>query len=123
MRAIKINHADNVAVALEPVGAGERFIVGGREQEAKTDAAPGHKIALIDIPAGGEVVKYGYPIGRAAIDIAAGETVHVHNLKTGLSGELEYDYQPLLTPPDPRTPGSFRGFRRDDGKAGIRNEI
>ncbi|MCL1874998.1 MAG: altronate dehydratase family protein [Synergistaceae bacterium] len=123
MRAIIINPVDNVAVALEHVKAGERFTARGREYEAKTDAAPGHKIALVDIPAGSEVIKYGYPIGRATVPIAAGETVHVHNLKTALSGELEYDYKPRLTPPDPRTPGSFKGFRRKDGKAGIRNEI
>ncbi|MCL1941830.1 MAG: altronate dehydratase family protein [Synergistaceae bacterium] len=123
MKIIIINPADNVAVALEPVSEGEIISAGEREFEAKNHISPGHKIALRDIPAGGEVVKYGYPIGRAVADISAGEIVHVHNLKTGLSGELEYVYKPRLTPPEPRTPGSFKGFRRGDGKAGIRNEI
>jgi (2R)-sulfolactate sulfo-lyase subunit alpha len=41
----------------------------------------GHKVALRDIPAGGQVVKYGVVIGRATQDITRGDHVHVHNLK------------------------------------------
>jgi (2R)-sulfolactate sulfo-lyase subunit alpha len=41
----------------------------------------GHKVALRDIPAGEQVVKYGVVIGRATQDIASGDHVHVHNLK------------------------------------------
>ena len=46
------------------------------------DAVPlGHKIAVRDIAAGEQVIKYGTPIGRATQDIRAGQHVHVHNLK------------------------------------------
>ncbi len=107
MKTIKINPADNVAVALEPDG-GVPF---------------GHKVALSDIPAGAEVLKYGYPIGRATSEIKAGAHVHSHNMKTALSGQLEYVYEPNLTTPPPRPTGSFMGFKRANGKAGIRNEI
>ena len=41
----------------------------------------GHKVALRDLPAGGEVIKYGIAIGRATQDIRAGQHVHVHNVK------------------------------------------
>jgi len=41
----------------------------------------GHKIALRDLPAGEQVIKYGTAIGRATRDIRAGEHVHVHNVK------------------------------------------
>ena len=41
----------------------------------------GHKIALRDLPAGEQVIKYGIAIGRATRDIRAGEHVHVHNVK------------------------------------------
>ena len=41
----------------------------------------GHKIALRDLPAGEQVIKYGIAIGRATRDIRAGEHVHVHNIK------------------------------------------
>lgn len=49
---------------------------------AKMDVPIGHKIALKDIKSGDTVLKYGQDIGRAVADIAKGEHVHVHNLKT-----------------------------------------
>jgi (2R)-sulfolactate sulfo-lyase subunit alpha len=42
----------------------------------------GHKVALADIKKGDTVIKYGEDIGKAVADIAKGEHVHVHNLKT-----------------------------------------
>ena len=41
-----------------------------------------HKIARRPIAAGETVLKYGMPIGVATADIAAGEHVHVHNLRS-----------------------------------------
>jgi (2R)-sulfolactate sulfo-lyase subunit alpha len=41
----------------------------------------GRKLALRDLPAGEQVIKYGIAIGRATRDIRAGEHVHVHNIK------------------------------------------
>ena len=52
----------------------------------------GHKYALVPIKAGENVIKYGSPIGHATEDIGAGAHVHTHNLKTNLSGNLEYTY-------------------------------
>jgi (2R)-sulfolactate sulfo-lyase subunit alpha len=42
----------------------------------------GHKVALTDIKKGDTVIKYGEDVGKAVADIAKGEHVHVHNLKT-----------------------------------------
>ena len=42
----------------------------------------GHKIAVVDIEAGGTVVKYGHDIGRTVAAIRKGHHVHVHNLRT-----------------------------------------
>lgn len=50
--------------------------------KSKMDVPIGHKIALTDIKAGDTVVKYGHDVGRAVANIAKGEHVHVHNLKT-----------------------------------------
>ena len=58
----------------------------------------GHKTALRDISAGEDIIKYGYPIGRAVVDIKKGEHVHTHNIKTELSGILEYKYEPVELP-------------------------
>ena len=57
----------------------------------------GHKYALRAIAAGENVIKYGMPIGHATKDIAAGEHVHVHNVKTNLGDVLEYAYDPSFT--------------------------
>ena len=123
MSLIQISPADNVAVAVKPVLAGQQLETGGTRVTARSDMPFGHKIALADIPEGGEVVKYGCPIGRVSADIKVGEHVHSHNLKTGLGGQQEYTYAPALTPSAPRAAGKFMGFQRQGGKVGIRNEI
>ena len=123
MKAIRLHPRDNVAVALEEVAAGEALSVDGRELTAAEAIQRGHKLALTAIPAGAAVMKYGCAIGLAKEDIAPGQWVHVHNVRTGLSegGAYTYDHKTYDLPkPAPRT---FRGYRRDDGRAGIRNEL
>lgn len=87
------------------------------------DLETGHKIALTDIPAGGQVIKYGYPIGIATMEIHAGEAVHTHNLHTGLSGIVDYSYVPDFQALTPLPPMTFEGYLRPDGSAGLRNEV
>ena len=84
----------------------------------------GHKYALRDIKCGEDIIKYGNPIGHATCDIKAGEHVHTHNVKTNLSGNLEYSYDPKFydTPSCP-TDRTFMGYVRENGDVGIRNEI
>ena len=50
--------------------------------KAKMDVPIGHKVALADIRKGDTVWKYGQDIGKAVANIAKGDHVHVHNLKT-----------------------------------------
>ncbi len=99
---LRLNHRDNVAVI----------------------TCTGHKVATTDIASGRDIIKYGQPIGVATADIAAGQAVHTHNLRTKLAGIETYSYTPIpagLTPvTDPRT---FDGYRRDNGEVGIRNEL
>ena len=77
-QTIKINDLDNVMVMIEG-----------------NDTIPaGHKMALTDIPEGQPVIKYGNVIGYAKCDIKKGDWVHVHNVRTSLSGKLEYKYEP-----------------------------
>ena len=84
----------------------------------------GAKYAIRSIKKGEAVIKYGQPIGYALCDIAEGALVHTHNLRTGLSGKLEYRYAPTeavrRTAPAPRT---FPGYVRKNGAVGIRNDI
>ncbi|MUG86042.1 altronate dehydratase [Paenibacillus timonensis] len=123
-RLMRMNSRDNVAVALRPIEAGEGIQWDDLIVEAKQDIPQGHKIALHDIPAGSAVTKYGYPIGHAVTAIARGEWVHMHNVKTNLAGEEQYEYQPDLHPVIyPKRPLTFQGYRRANGKTGIRNDL
>ncbi|MCI8694298.1 MAG: altronate dehydratase [Lachnospiraceae bacterium] len=132
---IKINEEDNVVVALKPIPAGEVLRIGVRDEDgakeeireiaALEEIPAGHKMAVLDIPEGGSVIKYGYCIGNAKEDIRAGGWIHTHNLKTALGDLLEYTYEPVLAK-EGQKPGeerTFMGFLRPDGRAGVRNEI
>ncbi len=84
----------------------------------------GHKYALRDIKAGENIIKYGNPIGHATEDIAKGDHVHSHNVKTNLAGNLEYVYEPVeLNREKVKTDKTFLGYVRENGDVGIRNEI
>ena len=116
---IRIHPGDNVAVALKAIPAGTEFMgitAGG-------DIPQGHKMALQSISAGDQVMKYGFSIGHATAAISAGDWVHTHNMATNLEGEMEYTYNPKVVFPTPAAPGTFMGYKRNDGSVGIRNEI
>ena len=123
MKIIRIHPQDNVAVALEDVAQGETLSVGGLSLTAAEEIRRGHKIALAPIPAGGSIVKYGCAIGAAKADIAPGAWVHVHNVGTGLSEGGEYTYEHKTCDLPQVESRTFRGYRRADGRAAIRNEI
>ena len=64
---IRIHEKDNVAVAIREIAAGETIEIGGLQVRAQEEIPAGHKIALLEIAAGGEVIKYGCRIGNAKI--------------------------------------------------------
>lgn len=121
---VKINQNDNVAVALRPLNKGEVLQAAETAVTLMEDIPQGHKFALREIKSGEEVVKYGFRIGFAKGDIQPGQWVHVHNVKTALGDVLTYDYEPEgHQDVEPTEHTYFEGYRRTDGKAGIRNEI
>ncbi len=84
----------------------------------------GHKYARFDIKKGENIIKYGSPIGHATADINKGEHIHTHNLKTNLSGNLEYTYNYKDYGIEPyNSELTFEGYVRENGDVGIRNEI
>ena len=144
MKYIHIHPLDNVAVALEDLKKGETISVtakapaGLQTTEAPAEiqsAAPsadillredvvrGHKIALTDIAAGQPVIKYGCVIARARTDIPAGSWVHTHNAETELSENTTYRYDHKVYELPEVAEKTFRGYRRADGRVGIRNEL
>ncbi len=120
---IRINQEDNVAVALRPIAKGETLDIAGTAVTALEEIPQGHKIAIKNIPEGGDVIKYGFRIGLTREAVKTGQWIHVHNLKTGLGDLLTYEYQPTNPKVEPTEHAYFEGFRRTDGKVGVRNEI
>ncbi len=90
----------------------------------EVNTADGHKYAIRDISAGENIIKYGQPIGHATADIKIGEHVHTHNVKTNLSGKLDYRYEPSEVHDEKvDTDLTFMGYVRKNGDVGIRNDI
>ncbi len=78
-RILQLAPGDNVAVAIREIEAGDVVKIHGREIPMPQTLQVGHKFAARRIEAGETIVKYGTPIGRATIDIAAGEHLHAQN--------------------------------------------
>jgi altronate hydrolase len=122
--SMRINAYDNVAVALRELLEGEEVEVGNQVIVVKETVVRGHKFAITPIVLDQDVVKYGFPIGHATQKIGVGEWVHTHNTKTNLQGIEEYEYHPRFSVnPFEMMNLTFKGFRRQDGKVGIRNEL
>lgn len=118
-KSIRIHPLDNVAVALTDLHAGET-VAGITLRE---DVPAGHKVALAPLHPGDKVIKYGCPIGHATVEVAPGSWLHTHNVRTDLSDTLTYTYTPTHPHLEKHAPDTFPGFPREDGRAGVRNEI
>jgi len=132
---VRVHPTDDVAVAVTALAAGAEAWVDGIRVVLSQDVGAGHKVALRPIAAGEAVRKYGFAIGVATEPIAAGTWVHSHNLRTALSGALEYrwsgDGKPSADvegsiPADADGHVSiptFMGYPRSTGGVGTRNEV
>jgi len=79
-RAIKTSPQDNVAIAVTVIPKGVTVIISDNGEVTTNDEIPlGHKIALVPIPAGAGIIRYGEVICSTKEDIKAGDWVHVHN--------------------------------------------
>ncbi|MBQ0048111.1 MAG: altronate dehydratase [Prevotellaceae bacterium] len=132
MKTIKINPSDNVAVAIDALKAGQTVEVEGLSITLNNDVPAGHKILLTDLNEGENVIKYGYPIGHLKESHKKGDFICHENIKTNLSGLLDYEYKPVskdeLTNPAydewfAKEQLTFQGYRRKNGDVGIRNEV
>jgi altronate hydrolase len=122
--ALRLNAADNIAVARVPLEAGAVLDFGDRRVTVQEHIPAGHKVAIAPIEAGGMVWRYGQFIGRARAAIEPGRHVHSHNLayeETARDYEFPESERPIPAPPvDAPT---FLGYPREDGRVGTRNYI
>jgi galactarate dehydratase len=121
-RYIQIHPSDNVAIVVNESGlpAGTRFASGLILREATPEA---HKVALITVPEGAPIIRYGVTIGHARREIPAGSWVHEDLLTLPQPPEL--DNLPLddglSTQPAPLEGFTFEGYVNDDGTVGTKN--
>lgn len=121
---IKINSKDNVAVALKDLDKGTVVTIEGKEIFLLEDIKRGHKVIIEAVKEGEDVIKYGYPIGHAIKELPAGTWVHSHNMKTNLSGVLEYTYEKETeVKMGKKEDITFNGYKRSNGEVGVRNEL
>ena len=120
--SIQIKEEDNVAVAVHDLPAGTQLESGVVTRESVPQA---HKIALCDIPAGGEIIRYGVVLGYAKENILAGSWINEHMLDLPQSPSVDdMEYGTNLVPvedlPMP-TRTTWMGYRNAEGPAGTRN--
>jgi galactarate dehydratase len=119
---IRMHERDNVAIVANDGGlSAGTSLPGGLVLREKVPQ--GHKVALVDLPRGGTVLRYGVPIGFALDDIAAGSWVHERLLKMPDARGLE-DLPMATFKPEPLPPlegYTFEGYRNPDGSVGTRN--
>ena len=133
VNALLMNAADNVVTTVAEVAKGEEVVYQKDGEfltlKAEEDIPYCHKVTLVDLPLGCEVIKYGESLGRTVATIGKGCWVNDQNLKSELrdyDSELAAeDWQMCATQsaPQQRKPFQFWGYRRAEGRPGIRNHI
>ncbi len=122
-RTLRLQPEDNVVVTVDVAQPGDATSSG---VVAAARVPKGHKMAVVPIPQGAPVLKFGQIIGFATQPIAPGDWVHEHNLAMGEDFARDYRFgegvraDPLLPEAERAT---FQGFRRADGRAGTRNYL
>lgn len=121
-KVIQIKDVDNVAVAIQDTPAGTEVLPGVVTLQ---DIPQAHKIALVDIPRDGEIVRYGVVLGYAKDPIPKGSWINEHMLKLPKSPSVDdmpwgTNIVPMDKLPDPpRT--TWMGYKNKVGPAGTRN--
>jgi len=121
-RYIRLHPMDNCAVIVnaDGVGKGAEFDGGLVSVEAIPQC---HKMALVTIAEGEDVIRYGQRIGVALQELAAGSWIRENQLHMPaappLSSLVLADAVPEPLPP--LTGYTFEGFRNPDGSVGTRN--
>jgi altronate hydrolase len=123
LNSMKINEKDSVAVAFRQIKAGDS-LDAGINIKVEENIPMAHKIAVKQIEKGEEVLKYGHSIGIATEKILPGSWVHTHNLIPSEETD-SFEYRPKSGDFSPKQTEKlfFKGYKRDDGQAGIRNYI
>ena len=139
INAVYVNNRDNCATLTDNAEEGDtiRIIDGdkARTVTARMKIPVWHKTAISPVEKGDAIYKYGAIVGVALERIEAGDHLHVHNMRSPEnkdateygddSGCNRQKQEPAPCSSDPPHPENrkFYGYRRQDGKIGIRNHV
>lgn len=134
INALIMDPVDNVVTCMTEVQKGQIVVYrNGDEvctQEAVENIPYCHKIAVTNIPKGTNVIKYGESLGEVAENIIAGQWVADHNLFSvprDYDNELAADSFRMCAKQSEGAPElepfKFWGYRRAEGRPGIRNHV
>jgi SAF domain len=79
---ILLHPSDNILIAVKELGAGAVLLIDSQSVTLNMPIPIGHKIARTRLAKGAQIMRYGAPIGSLTQAVAAGDHVHLHNLKS-----------------------------------------
>lgn len=123
LKVLKISPRDNVAVALEELSQGEAVHLDQDTVTVLQTIPRGHKVALQNLHAGENIIKYGEVMGQCTQAVNCGEHVHTHNVRTTLSDQSDYQFSGERTTTVKSQTRQILAYERPSGDIGIRNEI
>lgn len=120
---LQIHPKDNVLVALQDLSAGYSLDFEGHRITLRQNVAAKHKFTIYPFKKDEEVYMYGVLVGKANVELEAGELINVDNLRHAsdefklAERKLEWD-RPDVSAFAHRT---FKGFHRSNGSVGTAN--
>ncbi len=81
-KLILLSPNDNIYIVSRDISAGEILLIDGDKISLSVNVSMGHKIARQQINKDQEIIKYGFPIGIATMDIEKGTHAHIHNIRS-----------------------------------------
>jgi galactarate dehydratase len=118
------NPSDNVGIVCDAFGIKKGTLVLEKIVLLQ-DIPMGHKVALVDIPEGNPIIRYGQTIGFAKKNIKIGDWVDT--LKMALPTPPDLENIPYSIPKaidnEPITGITFEGYKNIDGSVGTKNML
>ena len=120
---LQLNAADNVAVALSDLSAGDRIVISDQPYVLAAKIPAKHKFALRELAPGDPIVMYGVLVGKATQRIQSGELIGTFNVHHEASVVHKSNSHLAWRAPDVSRwqDRTFLGYRRSDGQVGTRN--
>ena len=120
-KLVILNGSDNVAIATTNLTAKDTVEVAGHQLTLTADVPAGNKVATQAISKGEDVIKLGQVIGQTTADVPEGALVNEGNLVDKTTSVA--DQAPVADLSQYVSKQNFMGYRRKNGKVGIRNDL